>query len=101
MQKEAMARGSGLKKCRGKHESGAVESNAENPIFENQIVPVWASTKVAAAMLGISPNALRIRKCRGQIQSRYFGNHLRFNVSELQSQFREERQITKGAGNGH
>ena len=97
-----MTRASGLRKCRSKHESRAVESITEtNPIFENQIVPVWASTKVAAAMLGISPNALRIRKCRGQIQSRYFGNHLRFNVSELQSHFREERQITKGAGYGH
>ena len=101
MQKEAMTRASGLKNCRSKHESGAVESDTENLIFENQIVPVWASTKVAAAILGISPNALRIRKCRGQIRSRYFGNHLRFNVSELQSQFREERQITKGDGYGH
>lgn len=85
MQKEAMARASGLKKCRSKHESGAVESNAENPIFENQIVPVWTSTKVAAAMLGISANALRIRKCRGQIESGYFGKHLRFKVSSIQS----------------
>lgn len=86
MQEEAMTRASGLRKCRSKHESRAVESTAEtNPIFENQIVPVWTSTKVAAAMLGISPNALRIRKCRGQIESGYFGKHLRFKVSSIQS----------------
>ena len=101
MQKDAMARASVLKNCRSKRESEAVESDTENLIFENQIVPVLASTKVVAAMLGISPNALRIRKCRGQIRSRYFGNHLRFYVSELQSQLREELQITKGDGYGH
>ncbi len=37
-----------------------------NLFFENKIEPMWASTKIAAAILGISPNALRIRKCRGQ-----------------------------------
>ena len=85
MQKEAMTRASGLKNCHSKRESGAVGSDAENLIFENQIVPVWASTKVAAAMLGISPNALRIRKCRGQIESGYLGKHLRFKVSSIRS----------------
>ena len=63
----------------------------EEKFFENQIVPVWASTKIAAAILGISPNALRIRKCRGEIECRYFGKYLRFNVGHLQSQFRHER----------
>lgn len=29
-----------------------------NLFFENKIAPVWASTRVAAATLGISPNAL-------------------------------------------
>lgn len=68
------------------------ETKDRNLFFENKIGPVWASTKVAAAILGISPNALRIRKCRGQIECRYFGNQLRFNVNYLQSLLRETRK---------
>lgn len=56
---------------------------------------MWASTKVAAAILGITPNALRIRKCRGEIECRYFGKQLRFDMSYLQSLFREERKSRK------
>jgi hypothetical protein len=66
--------------------------NSVRPLlFEKKIVPMWASTKEAAAILGISPNALRIRKCRGEIECRYFGKHLRFDVVYLQSLFRDER----------
>lgn len=68
------------------------KSSGSEMFIENQIVPMWASTKVAAAMLGISPNALRIRKCRGEIECRYFGKYLRFNVNQLQSLFRDSRQ---------
>lgn len=60
-------------------------------LFENRIEPVWTSTKGAALILGISPNALRIRRCRGQIECRYFGKHLRFNVNYLYSLLREQR----------
>lgn len=60
--------------------------------FENQIVPMWASTEVAAKMLGITPNALRIRKCRGEIRCRYFGKYLRFDVRYLKSLIRESRK---------
>ncbi len=67
--------------------------NQESLIFENKIVPMWASTKIAAAILGITPNALRIRKCRGEIECRYFGKQLRFDVNYLQSLFREKRKI--------
>ena len=66
-----------------------------NLFFENKIEPMWASTKIAAAILGISPNALRIRKCRGQIECRYFGNQLRFNMTYLQSLLRLEREVRK------
>lgn len=66
--------------------------SSESPIFENQIAPMWVSTKVAAAILGISPNALRIRKCRGQIECRYDRKHLRFNLSYLRSIPRESRE---------
>ena len=72
-----------------------VNWNSETAFFEKQIVPVWASTKVAATILGISPNALRIRKHRGEVQCRYFGRHLRFDVSQLVSLIRDER-TTKG-----
>lgn len=85
----------------GKRSDKKINLVVDNLIFENQIVPMWASTKVAAAILGISPNALRIRKCRGEIECRYFGKHLRFNVRELHSHFREETQLTKGDQYGH
>ncbi len=64
-------------------------------IFENNIECTWASTKDAAAILGITPNALRIRKYRGQIEYRYFGKFLRFNVNYLSTLFRYERQDRK------
>lgn len=64
-------------------------------IFENDIECTWASTKDAAAILGITPNALRIRKYRGQIEYRYFGKYLRFNVGYLSTLFRHERQDRK------
>jgi hypothetical protein len=68
-------------------------SNAENLLlFENKIAPEWISTKIAAAILGISPNALRIRKCRGEIECRYFGNRLRFDVNYINSLFRDKRK---------
>lgn len=58
--------------------------------FENRIATEWVCTKDAAAILGITPNALRIRKCRGEIECRYFGNQLRFNVNYLHSLFSNE-----------
>jgi hypothetical protein len=64
-------------------------------LLENKIVPMWASTKVAAGILGITPNALRIRRFRGQIECRFFGNQLRFNVGYLQSLLRETREERK------
>lgn len=76
----------------GIEEKMDVSLEVEKKFFDNQIVPMWASTKIAAQMLGISPNALRIRKCRGEIECRYFGKHLRFNVMYLQSHFRETRK---------
>ena len=77
-------------------ESGLqIQSSNAQQHFENKIEPMWASTKVAAAILGISPNALRIRKCRGQIECRYFGNQLRFNMVYLQSLLRDTREERK------
>lgn len=63
--------------------------------FEKRIAPEWISTKEAAVMLGITPNALRIRKCRGEIECRYFGSHLRFNTNYLLSLIREQRTERK------
>jgi len=79
----------------GSGEQKTVNWNLENVFFENQIVPMWASTKVAASILGITPNALRIRKHRGEVSCRYFGRHLRFDVNQLVSLIRDER-TTKG-----
>lgn len=76
-------------------EISRVNWGPDKVFFDNQIVPVWASTKVAATILGITPNALRIRKCRGEIQCRYFGKHLRFDVNQIVSLMRDERP-TKG-----
>ncbi len=76
----------------GTEERRRIDLETDTKFFENQIVPMWASTKVAASMLGISPNALRIRKCRGEIECRYFGKYLRFNVCDLQSHFRLQRE---------
>ena len=76
----------------GNNEFGEVNLEAEKLFFENQIVAVWASTRVAAKLLGITPNALRIRKCRGEIACRYFGKHLRFNMNDLQALFRVTRE---------
>jgi len=77
----------------GKNEGKEVNSRVEsNLFFDNKIVPVWASTKVAAKVLGVTPNALRIRKCRGEINCRYFGRHLRFNLNDLQTLFRVTRE---------
>lgn len=64
--------------------------NKSQPPEENRPASTWATTKVAASILGISPNALRIRKCRGEIECRYFGKHLRFDVTYLQSLIRDE-----------
>lgn len=64
-------------------------------LFENKIATEWISTNDAAAILGITPNALRIRKHRGEIECRYFGTQLRFNVNYLNSLFREERKKRK------
>ncbi|MGE0632380.1 MAG: hypothetical protein AB7O96_08235 [Pseudobdellovibrionaceae bacterium] len=86
-----MTQGNTGENWNGNTEEKAVNSELEKKFFENKIVPMWASTKVAADVLGITPNALRIRKCRGQIECRYFGNQLRFNISYLQSLFRDER----------
>lgn len=85
-----MTQGNTRRNWDGKGQEKAVNSEAEKLFFEKQIVPMWASTKVAAQILGITPNALRIRKHRGEIECRYFGRHLRFNVEQLQTLFREK-----------
>ncbi len=66
------------------------ESSKDSLFFENRRATEWVCTKAAAAILGITPHALRIRKCRGEIECRYFGNQLRFNVNYLQSLFSTE-----------
>ena len=45
------------------------------------------TTKEAAALLGITPNALRIRVCRGKIEAEKLDNDLRFRISSVLSSF--------------
>ena len=72
--------------------SVSFDEKSSDLLFENRIVPKWVPTKIAASILGISPNALRIRKCRGEIECRYFGKELRFDVSYLESLFLQKRK---------
>jgi hypothetical protein len=72
-----------------------IQCSDEQKFFDKKIESMWASTKVAASILGITPNALRIRKHRGQIECRYFGKYLRFNVTYLYSLLREQREERK------
>ena len=79
-----------------KSENIEVVSNLNNKLFfENQIVPMWISTRIAASILGISPNALRIRKHRGEIQCKYFGKELRFNTKYLLTLLQDQRKDTR------
>ena len=53
-------------------------------LIENQIADEnWLTTKKAAAFLGITPNALRIRVHRGQVVAFRLGQHLRFSLTSL------------------
>ena len=77
-----------------KNEKYEVISGSNNELFfDKKIVPMWVPTKIAASMLGISPNALRIRKCRGEVDCKYFGRELRFNVSYLSTLFKPEKNL--------
>lgn len=68
---------------------GAIESERMNPVintgvlFDKKIVPEYIPTRLAATILGISENALRIKVCRGQIPVLKFGRSLRFQISEV------------------
>ncbi len=56
-------------------------------LFENFIAPEYITTEVAARLLGISENALRIKVCRGQVPAHKLGRALRFKWSEINSLF--------------
>jgi hypothetical protein len=52
-------------------------------IFENKIASEFVPTRLAAELLGISENALRIKVCRRQVSVYKFGRSLRFKTSEI------------------
>ena len=61
-------------------------------LLDNNIGGKWSdeyrlTTKEAAAFLGISPNALRLRVYRQQIRTEKFGREFRFRLSDLLSSF--------------
>lgn len=63
-------------------------------LFENLNNGEWLdeirlTTKEAAAFLGISPNALRIRVHRGKIEAEKLDRDLRFTLSSLISSFKK------------
>ncbi len=72
----------------------ALRSNRrfENQIFENRIDREWLTTKEAAHVLAISPNALRILVYRNQVRVYKFGRSLRFKLVDLRALF-----LRKGA----
>ena len=57
--------------------------------FENRIGSEFLSTIEAANFLKISPNALRIKVCRGEIKFYKFGRLLRFDLADLKSLFKK------------
>lgn len=68
------------------NDSGRTESR----FFENLIAPEYITTKVAAHLLGVSENALRIKVYRGKIPAYKLGRHLRFKWSEIKSLFQKK-----------
>jgi len=63
------------------------ELENSSSLFENKIVSEYVSTRVAAQILGVSENALRIKVCRGLIPCYKFGRSLRFRISEITKLF--------------
>jgi hypothetical protein len=63
--------------------------------FENLEVGEWLTSTEAARFLRISPNALRIKVCRGEVKFQKLGSRLRFCVHEL------KRLLHKGAKYGN
>jgi excisionase family DNA binding protein len=57
--------------------------NSFGKFFENQEVGEWLTSKEAAQVLGISPNALRILACRGRVKFFKLNGRLRFRGSDL------------------
>ena len=51
--------------------------------FDNQMDQEILTTKEAAAFLRISPNALRIKVCRGLVKCLKLGGHNRFHKNDL------------------
>ena len=67
-------------------------SESRKLLFENQqLVPMWVSTKTAASILDITPNALRIRRCRGEIECQYLGSKPRYDVTYIRSLVQQKR----------
>jgi hypothetical protein len=64
-------------------ENKFTDSIFENLVTNKTVDENWLTTKKAAAFLGITPNALRIRVHRGQVVASKLGAHLRFSMACL------------------
>jgi len=58
---------------------------SEQKFFENLEVGEWLTSTEAARFLGLTPNALRIKVCRGQVKFHKLGSRLRFCTADLSS----------------
>ena len=56
----------------------------ETQLFEN-LGEKWLPSSVAASILGVSSNALRIKVYRGQVRAYKLGSQLRFKYSDLRA----------------
>lgn len=61
----------------------SIASEKEALFFENRKVGEWLNSSEAARFLGLSPNALRIMVCRGQVKYWKLGSRLRFSKQDL------------------
>lgn len=60
-------------------------------LFDN-LDSEWISINQAAQYLGITPNALRIKVCRGEVQAHKLGGRLKFRISDLRGALTPRRR---------
>jgi len=74
----------------GKTGEEKISSSLGNLFFENRRECEWLNTFEAAHFLSITPNALRILVCRGQVPVFKFGRRLRFRLKDCQALFKRK-----------
>lgn len=67
-----------------------INERSSSLLYDNRIEQEWLTTIQASLFLGITPNALRIMVCRGQIPFYKLGRRLRFKVLDFRSLFQKK-----------